>query len=276
MAWSDHDWVLDGANVHVSIVGFDNGSDLHRMLDDKPVPSINSDLTSDMDATTALPLLENRKMWAYGSQQKGEFDVTHEVAQELLSAPNPFGKPSHNVVKRSINGKQLLQHDRVSWVIDFGENMSAAEAALYEAPFEYVREVVYPKREHHREKIQREKWWLHARPSPKYRKILATQDRYLATPVVSKHRVFVWLDRNVLVDHAIVVFAFATTITWEYCSPQPTKFGRDGSQRRFVIPRAAAGIRPRVPSRRSPSRGHRASSLSTTHACRPSRRRQKS
>jgi type II restriction/modification system DNA methylase subunit YeeA len=86
--------------------------------------------------------------------------------------------------------------------------MSAAEAALYEAPFEYVREVVYPKREHHREKIQREKWWLHARPSPKYRKILATQDRYLATPVVSKHRVFVWLDRNVLVDHAIVVFAF--------------------------------------------------------------------
>jgi hypothetical protein len=276
MAWSDHDWVLDGANVHVSIVGFDNGSDLHRMLDDKPVPSINSDLTSDMDATTALPLLENRKMWAYGSQQKGEFDVTHEVAQELLSAPNPFGKPSHNVVKRSINGKQLLQHDRVSWVIDFGENMSAAEAALYEAPFEYVREVVYPKREHHREKIQREKWWLHARPSPKYRKILATQDRYLATPVVSKHRVFVWLDRNVLVDHAIVVFAFATTITLEYCSPQPTKFGRDGSQRRFVIPRAAAGIRPRVPSRRSPSRGHRASSLSTTHACRPSRRRQKS
>jgi len=208
MAWSDHDWLLDGATVHVSLVGFDDGSELHRMLDDKPVASINADLTGDVDATAALPLGENQKMWAYGSQQKGKFDVTPGVAQTLLSAPNPFGKASKDVVKRSINGKQLLQHNKVSWVIDFGENMGAAEAALYEAPFEYVRKVVYPKREHHKEKIQREKWWLHARPSPKYRKILATQDRYLATSVVSKHRVFVWLDNTVLVDHAIVVFAF--------------------------------------------------------------------
>jgi hypothetical protein len=208
MAWSDRDWLLDGATVHVSLVGFDNGSELHRTLDGELVSSINADLTSDVNATAALPLAENRGMWAYGSQQKGKFDVTPSVAETLLSAPNPFGRTSKDVVKRSINGKQLLQHNKISWVIDFGESMSAQEAALYEAPFEYVRKVVFPKREHHKEKIQREKWWLHARPSPKYRKILATQDRYLATSVVSKHRVFLWLDSTVLVDHAIVVFAF--------------------------------------------------------------------
>ncbi len=208
MAWSDHDWLLDGATVHVSLVGFDDGSEIHRMLDDKPVTNINADLTGDVDTTAALPLKENQKLWAYGSQQKGEFDVTPTVADRLLNAPNPFGKLSKNVVKRSINGKQLLQHNKVSWVIDFGEDMPETEAALYEAPFEYVREVVYPKREHHREKVQREKWWLHARPSPKYRRILATQHRYLATPAVSKHRIFVWLDKDVLVDHAIIVFAF--------------------------------------------------------------------
>ena len=208
MAWSDHDWLLDGATVHVSLVGFDDGSETRRTLDDKPVASINADLTGDVDATMAIPLAENQKLWAYGSQQKGEFDITPVVAQTLLGATNPFGKPPEDVVKRSVNGKQLLQNNKLSWVIDFGENMTAAEAALYEGPFEYVRAVVYPRREHHREKVQREKWWLHARPSPKYRKIMATQYRYLATPVVSKHRVFVWLDRDVLVDHAIVVFAF--------------------------------------------------------------------
>lgn len=208
MAWSDHDWLLDGATVHISLVGFDDGSELHRMLDDKPVTNINADLTGDVDATAALPLDENQKLWAYGSQQKGQFDITPTVAQTLLSAPSPFGKELKDVVKRSINGKQLLQQNKVSWVIDFGENMDAAEAALYEAPFEYVRQVVYPKREHHREKVQREKWWLHARPSPKYRKIMATQGRYLATPVVSKHRIFVWLEKGVLVDHQIVVFTF--------------------------------------------------------------------
>jgi hypothetical protein len=100
-----------------------------------------------------------------------------------------------------------LQRLSDAWVIDFGENTHEAEAALYEEPFEYVRAVVFPLRENHREVRQRVKWWLHARPSPKYRRILATQSRYIATPVVSKHRVFVWLDGDVLVDHQIVVFA---------------------------------------------------------------------
>ena len=32
-AQSDRDWVLDGANVHVSMVGFDGGGDTERVLD---------------------------------------------------------------------------------------------------------------------------------------------------------------------------------------------------------------------------------------------------
>jgi hypothetical protein len=208
MAWSDRDWLLDGATVHVSLVGFDDGSETRRTLDDKPVANINADLTSDVDATAAKPLSENQKLWAYGSQQKGDFDITPEVARTLLNAPNAFGKSYSVVVKRSVNGKQILQRSKLSWVIDFGENMPAENAALYEAPFEYVKKIIFPTREHHRERVQREKWWLHARPSPKYRKILTNQQRYLATPVVSKHRIFVWLDRDVLADHAIVVFAF--------------------------------------------------------------------
>ena len=83
----------------------------------------------------------------------------------------------------------------------------SSEAALYEAPFEYVKNVVYPERLGRAERRQRSHWWLHARPSPKYRKMLHEQERYIATPVVSKHRVFVWLDNRVLIDHAIVAFA---------------------------------------------------------------------
>ena len=33
MAWSDHPWVLEGAAVHTSIVGFDDGSEGERELD---------------------------------------------------------------------------------------------------------------------------------------------------------------------------------------------------------------------------------------------------
>src|SRR5205814_189302 len=34
-AESDRPWILDGANVHVSMVGFDDGSQKHRVLDSR-------------------------------------------------------------------------------------------------------------------------------------------------------------------------------------------------------------------------------------------------
>src|SRR4051812_11268130 len=107
----------------------------------------------------------------YGSQQKGSFDISPGQAKELLAAPNPFGLDTRKVVKPAINASQLLRRTPETWVIDFGTDLSLQEAALYEAPFEYVRQVVYPETQNRSEKRQREYWWLHARPSPRYRKI---------------------------------------------------------------------------------------------------------
>jgi SAM-dependent methyltransferase len=53
MAWSDRPWILDGAAVHVSIVGFDGGAEIRRVLDGSAVHAINPDLTSAPDLTTA-------------------------------------------------------------------------------------------------------------------------------------------------------------------------------------------------------------------------------
>ena len=43
-AESDRDWILAGANVHVSMVGFDDGRRNARVLDGKPVATINPNL----------------------------------------------------------------------------------------------------------------------------------------------------------------------------------------------------------------------------------------
>ena len=207
MAWSDRPWVLDGAIVNMSLIGIDRGFQTERTLDGIRVVEINSDLTSSSDTTTAFPLKENEGLWAYGSQTKGSFDISNEKAEEILASLSPFGLPYQDVVRQGFNGGQLL--DRQSrWVIDFGESMSMEQAALYEAPFEYVKEVVWKERQNRREKRQKTHWWLHARPSPKYRKMLRTQSRYIATPVTSKHRVFVWLTPSTLIDHAIVALGF--------------------------------------------------------------------
>ncbi|MDP1714347.1 MAG: N-6 DNA methylase [Anaerolineales bacterium] len=206
-AQSNRDWVLDGAAVNVSMIGFDNGTEKSKSLDGTTIININSDLSHQSDVTTAKVLAENAGICFYGSQQKGSFDITSTQAKKLLSTPNPFGLNTSDVVKRSVNGLQILRGGEESWVIDFGVGMPMEKAAMYEAPFEYVKQVVYPERKDRSEKIQRDYWWLHARPSPRYREILKSQKRYIASPTTAKFRVFVWLDANVLADHAVAVFA---------------------------------------------------------------------
>jgi type II restriction/modification system DNA methylase subunit YeeA len=91
------------------------------------------------------------------------------------------------------------------WIIDFGVGMLEPEAALYQAPFEYARKAVKPKREV--SKSTRPEWWLHERPRPEMRNALSGLVRYLATPTVAKHRAFVWMSAEVLPDHQLIVFA---------------------------------------------------------------------
>jgi type II restriction/modification system DNA methylase subunit YeeA len=93
------------------------------------------------------------------------------------------------------------------WIIDFGTSMVREEAALYQAPFELVRERVKPFRDEVRRPAYRDRWWLHAEPGSGMRQALAGLRRYIGTTAVSKHRLFVWLEADILADHAVVVIA---------------------------------------------------------------------
>ena len=70
-AWSDQPWVLEGAAVHVSIVGFDDGSESSRELDGALVDSINSNLTVGADLTAAQRLKENLGIAFMGDTKAG-------------------------------------------------------------------------------------------------------------------------------------------------------------------------------------------------------------
>ncbi len=50
-------------------------------------------------------------------------------------------------------------------------------------------------------------WWLHARPLPEIREATGGLRRFICTPGVSKHRIFVWLSPEVLPDHAMFAFS---------------------------------------------------------------------
>ena len=207
MAVSDQDWVLEGANVHISIVGFDDGSDTERTFDGAPVSEINADLSIGADLTQAQRLAENANISFIGDFKFGPFDISGAEANRLLPQPNPHGKPNSDVIKRWMNGRDLNQTSRDMWIIDFGIDMPEAEAALYEAPFEYVVSHVKPVRDKNRDNRLREIWWLHGRPRIEMRRELNGLRRYIGTSMVSKHRIFAFIDGDVLPDGTIVVIA---------------------------------------------------------------------
>jgi len=207
MAWSDRPWILDGAAVRVSMVGFDNGSQKERVLDGQPVSEIHADLTASANVATALPLTENSGLCFLGVMKGGPFDLTAEQARVMLAAPvNPNGRPNSDVVKRRLIGRDIVQRAQDGWLIDFVDR-EEREAALYELPFEYVKEHVKPLRDTNNRKRMKERWWLHGENRPGMRRALKGLQRYIATPEVAKHRVFVWMSTDVVPDHTCHVIA---------------------------------------------------------------------
>ena len=206
-AISDKDWLLNGANVNISIICFDDGSETERVLDGTKIDNINPDLTSNVDVTRARRLSENSGISFMGDLKVGPFEITDELAAEMLGQGNPNGKPNSDVVKRWMRGRDINQVSSNTWIIDFGIDMSEADATLYEAPYQYVLENVKPERINNRMRRRAQLWWLHGSAAPNMRRAIAGLPRYIATSMVSRHRIFVYIDGDVLPDATIIVFA---------------------------------------------------------------------
>lgn len=208
MAWSDRDWILEGANVRVSMIGFDDGSQSERELDGMLVQKINANLTSEADTTLALALAENSGICFVGPSPHGSFDIDDMTARRMLISPlNVNGRPNSDVVRPVASAVDLVRRSRNVWTIDFGTSRTEEQAAQYEIPFEYVKAKVYPERKDNHRESYREKWWIYAEARPGMRDALASLARYIATPRVAKHRLFVWQGPRVLCNDGTIVFA---------------------------------------------------------------------
>jgi hypothetical protein len=204
-AESDRDWILDGAAVHVSMVGFDDGTDKHRVLDGEPVKTIHANLSAAADTTKARPIPANLGLSFMGDTKGGAFDIPENLALEMLRTPNPHGRPNSDVVVPWVNGLDITRRPRDMWIIDFGVDMPEERACCYEAPFGHLQRAVKPQREKSRSTVGC--WWSHERPRPDMRRLVSALPRFIATMTVSKHRLFVWMESPTLPDHQLIVFA---------------------------------------------------------------------
>lgn len=217
-AKSDQDWVNEGAAVRVSLISFTSSSPAPRAptLDGEVVSVIHPDLTgarellasapSSIDITKVKRLAENADIAYMGITKVGPFDIDGDVARSWIRQPNPHGRSNADVLRPSWNGLDVTRRPRDRWIVDFGIAGTVTDAALYEAPFAWVRHNVRPERAKNNREVYKRLWWRHGEPRPALRAKIAKLQRYIATPEVSKHRIFVWLPISVLPDKNLHVF----------------------------------------------------------------------
>ena len=222
-AWSDEPWVVEGAAVRVSLICFSRAGEEFEAgtwLDGQPVDEIYSDLTArhgdvGVDLTSVRRLAENAGVAFMGDTKGGPFDIAGDQAREWLYLPaNPNGRTNADVLKLWMNGMAITRRPPGKWIVDFGWTMVKEEAALYEAPFQYTQEHVYPMRQRNRRESYRLNWWRHVEPRQGMWKSLDGLSRYIATPNYAKHRIFDWIDVRVCPANTLIVIARDDDVTF--------------------------------------------------------------
>ena len=206
-AQSNREWILEGAAVRIAMVGFDDGSETRRELDGQVVESINLNLTTGLPLVAAAALAENKGVGFMGIIRNGPFEIDGQSARAMLARPNPDGRENADIVRPWWIGEDLVDRPRDMWIIDCPPGTTLEEAELYEAPYKHLAEHVAPIRGTYAKKELRQRWWLHEAPRRSMRRALKGLPRFLATPLVSKHRVFRWIEAAVLPDARLIVFA---------------------------------------------------------------------
>lgn len=205
-ALSGEPWIVDGADVRVSIVCCSSNASEVVQLDGEKVERITPNLMAlSVDLRTSKMLATNRKRAVRRIEKGGPFDFHGHVARQLLALPiNPNGVRNDAVVKRYATVSDIVGRGQDEWIVDFS-GLSAANASLFEAPFELIATIARNARAENRDARQIANWWLFRRTGEQARKVLAHKDRVLATGLVTKYRLFRWLSPAMVPDTRVIL-----------------------------------------------------------------------
>ena len=173
---------------------------------------INADLTTGADVTKAKTLLANDTLCSPGVKLHGDgFIVSREKAVEL-----GLGRRAglEHFIKPYRNGRDLTGQSRDVMVIDlFGLEAETVRRDFPEV-YQHLLETVKSQRTETFSKSPTRdaqeylnRWWLFGKPRQEMRPALAGMKHYIATVETAKHRVFQFLEADILPDNMLVAIA---------------------------------------------------------------------
>lgn len=173
---------------------------------------INADLTIGANVDRAVELTANSAICYRGVQlMGGGFIVTEEGARQL-GLGQRSGLERH--VRQYRNGKDLTSRPRDVRVIDlFGRTRDEVRREFPEV-YQHLLETVRNQRADTFAKSPTkdardylDHWWLFGKPRPELRPALEKLPRYIATVETTKHRIFQFMEEEVLPDNMLVAIA---------------------------------------------------------------------
>jgi hypothetical protein len=167
--------------------------------------SIHADLTSGTNLTSMKSLRANQGMSFRGMTLIGTGFI---VPRDNL--PDVGWKTRHEiekVVRPYRNGRDIIQGSRDVYVIDFFGLAETDARRHFPEAFDWVLRRVKPERDHNRRDSYRHRWWVFGEPRGEQRPALIGLPRYIATTQTAAHRVFQFLESEILPDQQIIVIA---------------------------------------------------------------------
>ncbi len=177
------------ATVHVSLVNWIKGDTVisQKILDEQPVTSISSSLSSVLDITQAKRLTSNLHKCYSGVELGGRGFIISEAQKDAWIKKD---KKNQEVIQYLFDGNQLIDPSHAKeWVIDFND-MPIEQASQYKLPFEHVKQFVKPERETNNRENYRKYWWQYNEKRPGMRRELKELSHFLAIPITSKFVLF--------------------------------------------------------------------------------------
>ncbi|WP_038054547.1 DNA methyltransferase [Thioalkalivibrio sp. ALJ1] len=216
----DHPWVdsADGAAVRIAMtvgVAGDQPGTLQHVLaerdtgdDARAVELIRkggklfSDLGVGANIAGAKPLLSNSGLCFRGVQPIGMGFVVSK--DEALALGLKHVATNDVPIRPYLNGRDIMHKPRDVFIIDlFGLSLSQVRDRFPQL-YQWVKERVKPERDQNKRATYRENWWVFGEPVPATRRSIDGLNRYIATTMTAKHRVFVFVESGVVPDQKLV------------------------------------------------------------------------
>lgn len=112
------------------------------------------------------------------------------------------------VIKKYLHGRDITDKARGLYTIDlFGLSIEEVQS-LYPNVYQWIYERVKPERDMNNRKALRDNWWIYGEARATLRPALRDLKRYIVTIETAKHRVFIFLNYDVIPDNRLIAIAF--------------------------------------------------------------------